>query len=390
MRAPDMLALGRSPYKKVYQIHVLPDREDPIHCLLAGGDVQRAVRQCHERLLRGLVTLTAGTAELVLRFVYAPAAEPSNRQSRLSIVLEAGAQDEESARALCLLVECSDLMKYYQLEDIPPFSSDPSRGFAGCQICRVEQAVRPLHPPSENPAIPPMYYTCQPFEPRSDNDYLGLDRILDRVTEAVTVELRVQPVDISTEQSLHTRYLARLQSINRYSRFDDEDSKLHGDPFEPQTYRRAEQPVVIQPLRRQDPIADDIFYSQKRFHESLSHPHLAFQAVVTAGTPAVAQLVGSTVAEAAFEGGSYRLWPFTGRSDAPRPPPPVPTLELVLGPQAAAYAGFRRLAHLATVDELLGLFTLPVASTGAMRCARKNTEPRTVPQERMLIFGFDE
>jgi hypothetical protein len=341
------------------------------------------------------MTYAAGAAALGIRFTFSPATEPSARQSRLAIGISTWAKDEQVAQALQVLIECSDLSTYYGLQVAPLTEAASPEGRAICHISRVERATRPLHTAEMNPAIPPVYYTCTPFEPRSSNDYLGLDRILNRVKEPVSIDMQIGPVDISEEQFVHTRYLARLQSINRWHDHDDGD--LNGDPFEQGAYQRSVSPIIVKPMRRRDPIADDVLHSRRRFHETLSQPHLAFHLRVTADTPAVAQLVASTVAELAFKDGSYRLWNFTAGDSRIKPASmrggkgePPSTLDLVLREHAAIYEGFKRLAYVATVDELLGVFTLPVGSRSPLRCIRKNTEPPLVLREQLLVFGHDD
>lgn len=377
-----------SLHKMVYRIEALPDREDPVYRVLAGGDVRPAILECHEHLLRTLTTYPAQSVGMTISWHFQPTDEPALRQTRLSIEIETWARTEEGANALRALIECSDLGVYYGLRsDGQEDSPTPPPG-ACCHITRIEQAIRPLHPPELNPAIPPCYYLVRPFEPRPDNDYLALDRILDRVAERVILEIAVEPTDVSAEQFLHTQYLARLQSINRFHGSDDEDGCR--DPFEPDTYRRSDQPIIIQPLRRRDPIADDILSNQRRFHESLGRPHLAFRLSVRAETPAIAQLVASAAAESAFRDGSYQLWSLSAGPEEPEPPMSVPTLDRIMQEHATVYDGFRRLAHVATVNELRGAFTLPVGSRSSLRCSRKNTEPPTVPREQLLVFGHDE
>lgn len=389
MTCPD----GLQAYTTFYQIEALPDCEDPVYRLMAGGDVRRAIRECHELLLRTLATHAAGSAALAIRFAFTPAAELSQRQSRLAITIQAASTDEQVAQTLRLLVECSDLAVYYDLRKLPAMGAPTFPGRAGCQITRAEHAIRPLHPPDGNPAIPPLYYGCRPFTQKSDSDgYRGLDRILDRLTEPVLIDMAITPADVTEERFLHSRYMARLQLVNRFLGSDDEDSAAQDDPFEPTRYIRPGRSNVIQPLRRRDPIADDVLHAQRRFHETLNQPHLAFRMGVTAHTPAVAKLVAAFLAESAFQEGSYRLWPC---SDEPHrsplaPSPEVSTLDHVLGEHATPYRGFSRLAHVATVNELLGAFALPVASRSESRCIRKNTEPPIVLREQLLIFGHDE
>ena len=61
------------------------------------------------------------------------------------------------------------------------------------------------------------------------------------------------------------------------------------------------------PFQRRDPLADDILRQQRRFHESLRQSHLCFSVQVMTEQWSTARLMGSVLAESAFEQGHYRL-----------------------------------------------------------------------------------
>ena len=59
------------------------------------------------------------------------------------------------------------------------------------------------------------------------------------------------------------------------------------------------------------------------------------------------------------------------------------------GEHTAVCGGFTRCGHLATADELLGAFAMPVAGRGPLRFLRKNTEPAFAPLEDVPILEHD-
>jgi len=381
-----------------YHVAAIPDAGDPVNRAIAAGDVIRGIRECNEHLLRTLVTYPPRAATLAFRLVFSPALSAAERQGRLAIMLVVRAQDAHLARNLRVLIECSDLKAYYGLRSGQPRKPAVCYG-ASCDITRPERSIRPLHSVDLNPAIPPRYYSCHTFNPRTTNDCLLLDRVFDRIDEPVMLEVAVEPVDLSGENLLHTRSIAQLQSVNRTHELDAEDDLLCVDPFEPGAYPRHGDLTVIKPLRQRDPIADDILRQRRRFHETLGTPHLHFHLRAFARTPAVAQLMASVFAESAFEDGSYALWPcepdsecFPQMLDASERGAVFaqPTLDRVFGQHAALYGGFAMLGHVATVDELLSAFAIPVAGRGQLRCLRKNTEPVPISREHLLILGHDE
>ena len=378
-----------------YVVDSVPDLTDPPLKLIAGGDVQRTIRAGHEHLLRAIASCPSESAALVLRYHFTPHNLPVERQSRLHISLSSWARDAATARSINVLIGCSELRAYYGLSRANTPAAPPPECRAACYITRPEWAIPPMHAPDLNPAIPPMYYACGLFVPNPANDYLMLDRVLDRLSEVVVVDLCAGPVDISHECLLHTRDMSILHAINRRYGSDDDGSSQFIDPFEATHYRSRESAAVIEPLRVQDPIADDVLRLRRRFHETLYQPHLAVQLRVSAETHAVARLVASVVAESSFREGSYRLWDSdvsqTARDDTGLGPVAMyPTLHRVLGDHAARYAGFTRLSQVATVEQLLGVFTLPVAGLGSLHCAKKNTDPPPQPVEDLLIVGYDD
>ena len=114
------------------------------------------------------------------------------------------------------------------------------------------------------------------------------------------------PVNIQAECMAHTRYLARLESINRDWGSDGDETDIQ-DIFDSDTAIRFPSTRTVRPLRRRDPLADDILRTQRRFHETLYQPQLEFAILTMAPSQSVAQLIGSLLAESAFKDGSYRL-----------------------------------------------------------------------------------
>lgn len=54
------------------------------------------------------------------------------------------------------------------------------------------------------------------------------------------------------------------------------------------------------------------------------------------------------------------------------------------------YSGLSRLSRVATVDELLGAFRLPVAPGTSPHCLRKNTDPVHQNEQNLIVFGQDQ
>jgi len=118
-----------------------------------------------------------------------------------------------------------------------------------------------------------------------------------------------------------------------------------------------------------------------------------------AETQAVAQLIGSVVAECAFEEGSYRMLSYN-REDSSFDEilhameqtrvSILPIHDTLFNDKDLSnYIGLERLGYLATVDELAGVFRLPVASITSPKCIAKNTDPEFQNGTDLILVGYD-
>jgi hypothetical protein len=383
----------------IFQIPEIPDQTYPRYQVSAQGDVVTAVGRDFEHLLRALANLPPDAASFSIRFRFNPAPASGNVQSRLGIYVMARCWDSDLEENIRLLIQRGALRRFYKPEVIKHFEAPWDILKGACDVVRRVDAITPLHPSEYNDRIPTSYYTITPFEPSARNDYLALDSVLSEITETAIIDICVQSADVSPELAVHTAYLSQLQSINRTWEHDDDDGLDLIDYLENDTGERHSRARELKPLRYSDPLADNILRTQQRFHETLREPHLLFHIRVLAQTRAVAQLLGSVIAGLAFEGGSYRLQSY-GQGDeffADALQSIKESLVVNLpgsdtlyeGSDKALYTGLKRLTQLATVDELLGAFRLPVASLTSPRCIRKNTDP--IPEEGgdFIVVGYD-
>jgi hypothetical protein len=228
---------------------------------------------------------------------------------------------------------------------------------------------------------------------------MDFDRVLGGIREAAIINVSVEPVDITAELSAHTRYLSLLQSINRTWDLPD-DEPISQNYFEDTADWHIDRSQSIKPMRHPDPLAEDILRSQQRFHETLRQPHLQFAISVLAQTKAVAQLIGSIVAESAFEDGSYRLLSSDHKEKGfieqmkniqkltNLPISAHKSLFQIKDP--LYYSGLSRMSHVAPVQELSGIFRFPVAPNSSPCCIRKNTDPPNETRDRFVTVGYDQ
>jgi len=387
------------PRALIYRVGHLPDPAFPRYQLLARGDVRSAVRRVQEHLLRVVASEAPQSVAVSVRMAFTPAPPSEDLKDRLAIFLIINAQQQGMASSFRALIESSALMELYALQPTGECSALWGTFTAAHDVVRSEGVVEPLYSAEFNPNIPPIYYTIESFTRNHNDDGLRLDSVLNHLNEPALIDVCVEPTCVRSERTEHTRDLARLQAINRTHDWSAAEDGAEPDPFcaEGRYVRRGQSTVA--PLRYKDPLADDILRQRRSFHETLSAPHLAFHIRVLAKTPAVSHLLASAIAESAFESGGFTL--FASRKGEPffdRALQGVqnhcvlgfPTHDFVLGTRASVYSGLSRLGHIAPVDELAGVWSLPVASYGSPCCIRRNTDPPQVPRDRLITVGLDE
>lgn len=362
------------PKEKIYQVAEIPDPNFTRYQLAAGGDVHQAIWDGWEILARAISQCPAGSVSLYLKAAFNPLPVGGDVQSRLRFMIIAESEHEDLLEEMRLLIEQGTLANYY---DFCATENEPVQdGHQGntCHILRRTDLLKPLHDRQFNDRIPDWYYLIHAFEPKSDNDYSPLDRVLNTIREHVTIILKIEPANLARELAEHTKYLAILQSINRSWEQDDFQydwpsahfgAQQNAPPF-------TNGPREIKPFRKSDPLADAVLRSQQKMHENLSQPHLAFSLQVQASSSAIAHLVATVVAEAAFSKGSYKLLQNQGEG--------LPV----------EYRAFERMPRLATVEELSGAFRLPIASYTSPLCIRKNTDPPAQSKGKRLVLGLDQ
>lgn len=382
-----------------YHLRELPDATYPAFTLKAGGDVRAAVQADAEHLPRALAELPPGSASVAIQFVYRPSSEGVGLQQRLATYVVGQAHDDDAAVGLPVLLDRGPFSQFYDLEPVGQMPAPRDCFRAACDVVRRASVLEPTVTAELNSRALPAYVTIDSFQPNSDNDYLRLDRMLDRLGEQVMVEVCVEPADVGPELCAHTRYLRCLQQVNR-AWDDGDDAGLDLDWRSDRIGSGPSPYQVPRPLRQKDPLADDVLRRQQRFHESLTQRHLRFHVRTFAESPAVARLVASVVAECAFDEGSYMLVD-TARGDplfeeiraASRGPRVVPTatLERMLCDRPAGpYGGLSALSNLAPVEELSSAFRLPLASHGSPCCIRKNTDPPHEDADGLFVLGHDD
>lgn len=377
----------------LYRIDALPDPADPAHRKMAGGDLHKAINKGVEHYLRVVAEMPVPSVTTAIRFDYTPSPKDGHPQSRLSVSMGVQTASAPVARIMETFIEAGPLSQSFTFAPERNRSLNPRTFGAACRIYRKDACVRPFT--DRNPDAMSSYYACNQFVPEDTNDYMPLDRVLSDINERVVISLAIRPTDAGAELTAHTQYLERLNAINQKRRGSAEDQAID---LLRSADARWRDPSVVEPIREEDPIAEDVCREQKDIQKTLRVPHLAFAFTVLAESEEVARLIGSVVAAGGCKNGSYQLNVTTDRRKVARYCDEVACMvvadaakdpDLTRNAREAGLPGLQRLAHIATVDELGGIWRLPVPGPGSPLCIRKDTDPVEATSTDYHEVGYD-
>lgn len=377
----------------LYRVVALPDPSDPRHVHVAGGNVKGAISLAAEHWARVVGDMPNASVTAVVRFAYTPTPADRHPQSRLSIYVGANAETEAATRSMRSVIQAGPLTRYYELSEAKEAPIPWGKFSAACRICRRDSLVRPLT--AVNPSRLAWYYTCAPFDPDDSNDFMMLDQVLGGLREHVLIDMAFRPANVAEETAAHTRYLDQLKAINQSRGGVDGEPTI--DLLEDEDARFSPS-LKVEPLRQPDPTADEVRKQQDAIGKTLQAPHVQFHLLVLAESESTSRLVGSLLAESGFQSGSYQLHVTTRPkylghyrqclrdmvvgSHTADP-------DLTRNAKQAAIPGLARLAHVASIDEMLGVWRLPVPAQKHPVCIRKNTDPPAAEDPSLLVMGYD-
>lgn len=355
-----------------------------------GKHPKLAIYDAMTHLLRFLAALGGATCAC-LRYSFTPSHNGSGLQSRLTPLIGIRSRSHRRANELTEFLKAKPFSGLFPMSEVdqPKVSSI----FKGCCIVtRTYGQVPSLVPQDLNALVPSSYFYCKPFEANEQNDYIALDHVLDAQSQRVVVDICIEPIDVTAISTAHTQRQEWLMRIQRAWRLKD-DLHFDFDPLGEKSHSQCGR-QILEPLHEPDPAAQDIQRLQQPMQDSFRSPYFRFHTVVLAPTTSAARLVASTVAEGAFEDGSYHLHTDGRKSAVSYIRKAMSTLTpidsgMVLDIGNECPSGLSDLIHTASLPELAGLFRFPVAGAGSLHCIRTNTDPPVQREEDLILLGHD-
>jgi len=390
-------------FHHIYQINEIPDVDYLEYQKICPTGVPESISMHFQHLLNRIAILKADDAEATLRVHFRPASGQKSLQSRMNIFLILKSRDKVLMEDLKTIIEKGILNRFYKFISVGSMDISWNKLNEISVITRRENIVKPSVSNDLNYQVPSCYYSIQPIKFDVHNWFMDLDKICDEIgNEIIIIDVAVKPVDIRSYRVAHARYLSALDDINSTWGINNHElSQVDYFDNNQSSYSR-ETEHILKPLAVKDPVADETLSKQRRFHETLYKDHLAFNIRIFSETPQANSLITSCIADSAFENGSYQSFSsikgtkkFESVFLSAKHLCFYDTVFSKLFLQAVKEPVYNDLAPLnqcATIEELSGIFRLPVAvCLNSPCCIRKNTDPKPVPDKiKAIPLGSDE
>lgn len=359
------------------------------------GNVKAAMWDAMEQLLRFIGGLVPRAATVCIRYVYTPISRGADTDSRLRIFVIVRTEAVLSSAFLTLLTTGPMSLFFHLLPTNPmPVSSLLESCYC---VVRDHVIADPVSDSQDTQSSHGRPFTCTPFKSNDHNDWLVLDRVLDSQDEEILIDICLEPANVDALCNKHTSYLDQLQKRSRSWGSHDNTHRID-NPLDDDGQAVLNHHVLT-PLHEPDPGAQDIRRIQQPLQDTFRLPHVAFRITVLAQHSSTARLIASTVAEAGFEEGCYKLDCQMGASDLrrirhnlsltkPIRQAAIPTSQEDCSTVVPSWK--RDLLHVASVEELRGIFRLPIAASGPLVCMRANTDPPSLTGAHTVVIGHDD
>jgi len=380
-----------------YELLSIPDPSRYSLKAASHGNPRAAIARAHEQVLRLMSSFGSKDVVLSLRLHFDPSCRPLQR--RLRVFLRIGLSERMPSELVADLVERGPLSPFFGLERVVeggfPKDWDLADYCSGWELVREEMLLPSLLDRSDNPnSISLGYYLPGRFSASRDNDGLLLDRLLSGVESPVVVDLMLTSWAANDLRRSQIALAAAYQKVNSFR--DLGKKRIRGidqrDSQEIQGYEK-------------DALADEAVRYHQRFRELLWKPLLRFHFRVFGVHGEVARLVAGTLAESGLKEGKYSLLQMEAGSDLDVAKDSVLACRFVAVPfdhqvwvgwifgarekPKSVWRHLSSLSRIGTVEELAGVFRLPVGGFGSATCIRMDTDPDMGRRPDSLMIGAD-
>jgi len=348
------------------------------------GDVRKTIFSGWKSLLRMISEMEPGNISVSLCHYYSSSLE-NGVQGRLKLWIKIITENKELADALILNGPIAEFYFSDFKKDSNSIPEIPWEKFNSVsEIVRRIDLISSYVPPEENKRVPSSpYQSILPFAANEDNDYMNLDRLLSGMKSDVYFEIVVKPTQTETDLQKIYAGIFKLAYIN--------EGIYYEPKFEDDKYRKDHGFM-------KDHFADELLREYEELAKNLRQPQLEFYIRIFGHNSEGVKLLASNIAEATFNEGKYRII-ISQRGEETYDKIKVLTekseMEFDWQHSSKVNKAIRKLSRIGSVDELSGVFRLPVASNISPKTIRKSTDPKPIDADKQgnkissLLIGDD-
>jgi len=383
-----------------YLIQSIPDPGDNSLAASVGGNITQKAFTAAEQFLRIVSHLDSDMFSFTIRFIYK---SKEYGQSRTQIQFEVRTELDNSYELIDKLINSGPFTSVYQIIDLQDkkikdkvkdkkikiYDFDYTKFNSLTEVVKQEKIYTPFireylqnKPDYEDKIkhIPKLYYTIHQFKVRAENEWLQVDNLLDRYKNDIVIEIRISPTDTASELKLFSDYI-------RGSKVKEQLKQIEIG---------FEQVV-------QDPMADEINRLHEETYENLKKPQFNYFIRCWGVNKQDTELIASSIAESCFDEGHYSL--ITVSKTKPIWNEIIQNINTInLGflenrvwdiinsiEGSNPYLNFKRMSRLASPDELLSIFRLPVGKANSShKTMRRHTDPEQNENiKNSILIGDD-
>jgi hypothetical protein len=348
-----------------YTIAEIPDpKENALQ--IRFGDVKKIIFEGWKSLARMVAEMEPETFSISLCFLYSPMLD-NGVQGRLKLWIKTETDDENISDSIIMNGPVSEFYSPKKVHNFDPRIPWEKFGSIAEVIRRID-LVESYVSKSENSRVVPksLYQSLLQFEAEEKNDFMPFDRMVSGFKSEVFIELCFKITE--SIRDLKSIY----EKIGVYSRINE---GVYADPVSFDDEYRKKYGF------KKDHFADEARRELEDIAKNLRKPQLAFFIRVFGKTRPEVQLLASNIAESSFKEGAYRILSIDKKNIAFDAYQALAVKsDFIHEWQHSPDVGnaLWKFTRMANVDELAGVFRMPVASSVSPKTIRKKTDPELI------------
>lgn len=387
----------RERFQRFFVSGSVPDAADPRWHRMWEGGVKSWIESETRRVLDLLQRHRETLPDLSILIEFSPGGSSNGPKERVASYYRVASDDKDACDDVSFAIINGGLGPAYDLSEINSLKIDTGKYHHSCAVLSRQDFVDSPFDLEQNPGIFKSYHQPVLLIPNLSNTYWGLDDALNKSEESVLVTLDVRPEDPSNILQRLSLFEAELKKVNQtpstnWALEGGEEASWEDDPGSGFRSPRRDFPQV-----ERDPVADETCQVVRRYREKIRHGLFRFNFRVWAESRGMTGHLASILGQCAFEVGSFQT-EFVAENDPSFLSfrSAIQESRIVCLEQSDASSSGdstlltdpRKFSQLASFEDLVGGFRLPIGGYHGLKCFRQNTDPVAFEPKEVIFLGF--